>query len=172
MKEQTRPRARTDGLIVRKLDGETLVYDRDGDRATCLNLFAAEVWERCDGQATPAELARAVAASRSDVVDERAVWLALDQLSRARLLEPGSGSTSSAHPGVNRRDLLRTLGVGAAAAVPMVTSIVVPRMADAQSCFADGAGCVLDSQCCSFNCNGGVCGPPLDSRNRGLRSRR
>ena len=159
--KETRPRARSEGLIVRKLDGEVLVYDRDGDRATCLNPFAAEVWERCDGRTTPAALARAVAASRSDAVDERAVRLALDQLSRARLLEAGSSSPSSARHGASRRELLRTLGVGAAVAVPMVTSIVVPRMADAQSCFPDGAGCAGDSQCCSFNCNDGVCGPAL-----------
>lgn len=167
----TRPRARTEGLIVRKLDGEMLVYDRDGDRATCLNPFAAEVWERCDGQTTPAALARALAASRSQVVDEVSVRLALDQLRRARLLEPGGDGRISAHHRTSRRELLRTLGVGAAVAVPMVTSIVVPRMADAQSCFPEGAGCAVDGQCCSFNCNAGVCSEPLDPRIRGFRSR-
>jgi Coenzyme PQQ synthesis protein D (PqqD) len=169
--KETRPRARTEGLIMRRLDGEVLVYDRAGDRATCLNPFAADVWERCDGQTTPAALARAVAASRSQAVDERAVRLALDQLSRARLLESGGESRPSAHHGASRRELLRTFGVGAAVAIPMVTSIVVPGMADAQSCFPEGANCTSDGDCCSFNCNMGVCGPPL-FRTQGTRTRR
>jgi hypothetical protein len=170
--KETRPQARTEGLIVRKLDGEVLVYDRDGDRATCLNAFAAEVWGRCDGQTSPAALARAVAESQSQVVDERAVRLALDQLSRAHLLEAGGGSPPSAQHGTSRRELLRALGVGTAFAVPMVTSIVVPRMADALSCFPDGAGCVTDGDCCSFNCNDGICGPQLATRGQGVQRRR
>ncbi len=64
------PCARTEGLVVRKLDGEVLVYDRDRDRAIYLNAVAAEVWERCDGHSSPAAMARAVGKSRSDAVDE------------------------------------------------------------------------------------------------------
>jgi hypothetical protein len=157
--QETKPRARTDGLIVRKLDGEVLVYDGSRDRATCLNAFAAEVWERCDGQTSPAALARAVATSRSDAVTEGAVWLALEQLRRAHLLE--AGLPASGLHRTSRRELLRTLGLGAAVALPMVTSIVVPGVADAQSCLPEGASCTLNSQCCSFNCNDTVCGPGL-----------
>jgi hypothetical protein len=154
--KQARPRARTEGLIVRKLDDEVLIYDRDGDRATCLNAFAADVWERCDGRTTPATLARTLARERSQVVEESAVRLALDELSRAGLLEP-DGNTAPSRYGESRREVLRKLGVGAAVAVPMITSIVVPTMADAASCLGFGAPCMTDPDCCSSNCVNGLC---------------
>jgi hypothetical protein len=156
---RTKPRARTDGLIVRRLDGEVLVYDRDRDRATCLNTFAADVWERCDGRTSPAALAHGVAKSPSDAVDERAIWLALDQLSRAHLLETGVSIPASVLNGTNRRELLRTLGLGVAIGVPMVTSILVPRVADAASCRPVGGPCAANADCCSFNCSSGLCQP-------------
>ena len=37
------PKAKTERLIVREIDGETLVYDRGRDAASCLNEFAARV---------------------------------------------------------------------------------------------------------------------------------
>jgi hypothetical protein len=159
--EAANPRARSEGLIVRKLDDEVLVYDRKRERAICLNAFAAEVWERCDGRTSPPALARALTDAQADPVDERAVWLALDQLSRSHLLEEAVPLPPAVLAGTSRRELFRTLGIGAAAAVPAVTSILVPNVADAQSCFPDGFGCVINEQCCSFNCNSGACGPGL-----------
>jgi hypothetical protein len=37
------PKAKTERLIVREIDGETLVCDRGRDAASCLNEFAARV---------------------------------------------------------------------------------------------------------------------------------
>jgi hypothetical protein len=155
------PRARSEGLIVRKLDAEVLVYDRESARATCLNAFAAAVWQRCDGTADAAKIARVLGEDRAEPVDARAVWLALDQLSRSHLLDESIGIPAATLGGTSRRELLRTLGIGAAAAVPAVTTIVVPTAADAQSCFPDGFACVINEQCCSLNCNSGACGPQL-----------
>ena len=43
------PRAKTERLIVRELDGETLVYDLSRDAASCsAELFAVRVWRECD----------------------------------------------------------------------------------------------------------------------------
>ena len=65
------PKAKTERLIVRDIDGETLVYDRGRDAASCLNEFAARVWRECDGETSVAEIGSALGE------DERAVWLAL-----------------------------------------------------------------------------------------------
>ena len=65
---------------MREIDGETLVYDRSRDAASCLNEFAARVWRECDGETSVAEIAAALGE------DERAVWLALHQLTKAQLL--------------------------------------------------------------------------------------
>ena len=74
------PKAKTGRLIVREIDGETLVYDRGLDAASCLNEFAARVWRECDGETSVAAIAAAMGE------DERAVWLALHQLTKAQLL--------------------------------------------------------------------------------------
>lgn len=153
------PRARTEGLIVCELDDETLVHDRGADRACCLNAFAAEVWERCDGEAAPAEIANAMAAARGAPVDHRAVWLALDQLSRSGLLEAAVPLPATVLQGASRREVLRTLGLGAAAFVPAVTSIAVPPAAAQASPFPNGSPCTSGAQCASGFCSSGVCQP-------------
>ena len=40
------PRAHTDGLVIKELPNETLVYDLKTDEAHCLNQTAALVWKR------------------------------------------------------------------------------------------------------------------------------
>jgi hypothetical protein len=70
------PKAKPDRLIVREIDGETLVYDRSRDAASCLNEFAAKVWRECDGETSVSEIAAALGEH------ERAVWLALHQLTK------------------------------------------------------------------------------------------
>jgi hypothetical protein len=54
----------------------------------------------------------------------------------------------------SRREMLRTLGRGAAVVVPLVTAITVPTSAQAQAtgCLANGMPCISNSQCCSGNC--------------------
>jgi hypothetical protein len=74
------PKAKTERLIVREIDGETLIYDSSRHAASCLNEFAARVWRECDGETSVA----AIAAMLGE--DERAVWLALHQLTKAELL--------------------------------------------------------------------------------------
>ena len=71
------PKAKTERLIVREIDSETLVYDRGRNAASCLNEFAARVWRECDGETSVAAIAAALGE------DERAVWLALLQLTSA-----------------------------------------------------------------------------------------
>ena len=53
------PTAETERLIVREIDGETLVYDRRRNAASCLNEFATRVWRECDGETSVAEIAAA-----------------------------------------------------------------------------------------------------------------
>src|ERR1041385_8246508 len=89
MKESknVKPRARTAGLVVETLPDETLVYDLDRDVAHCLNLTAAMVWRRCDGHHTTMQIARALTKDLNQPVNEKFVWLALNELERNRLLQ-------------------------------------------------------------------------------------
>jgi hypothetical protein len=128
------PRARKAGLVTRKLHDEVLVYDLDRHKASCLNRTAALVWEHCDGRTTVASLVARLRDAMEAEVDERAVWLALDRLDQAHLLE-GDLPGSVVQKGSSRREWLRELGrLGVRAAVlPAVVTIVAPTVADAQT---------------------------------------
>jgi len=152
------PRARKDGLIVQNLPDETLVYDLERDRAHCLNQTAAFVWRHCDGRANAKEIARALNHQTKQPVDEKLVWLAIDQLGRNHLLT----ETPALPPhvtGLNRREVMRALGLTAAVAIPVVASIIAPLPAQAATCLGAGVGCTSPAQCCSGICDGFCIGP-------------
>ena len=151
-----RPLARGEGLVVRELEEEVLVYDLERHRAVCLNRAAACVWRRCDGRTDTARLARALGAEVGASVGEEAVWLALEQLARENLLAGAVRRPASAPP-VTRRELIRRLGLAAAAALPLVTSIVAPTPAQAASPLGSGQPCTSSAQCASGVCSGGFC---------------
>src|SRR5438445_13876371 len=150
-----RPRARRDGLVVQELPDEVLIYDRDSDRAHCLNQTAALVWKYCDGKTTVPRMARRLERDlAADTVDEKVVWYALDQLSKDYLLEE-SVVPPAMLAGMTRREMVRVLGVAAVVAVPLVTSIVAPTPAQASTCFTTGSECTSGAQCCSGVCSTG-----------------
>src|SRR5262245_34586234 len=160
MATPTAPQARTEGLVVKALPDEVLVHDLARHRTHCLNGSAAAVWRLCDGQRTPAEIARQLGRALEPRWTEEAVRLALDQLSRARLLtEPRPLPTAAG--GVTRRQTLQRLAA-AVVVVPTVTTIVAPRAAQAQS------GSPPQQQCIP---SGGSCnpsgGPPCCDPNDG-----
>jgi hypothetical protein len=163
MKETTsqmKPIARKEGLIIEELPDEVLVYDLDQDRAHCLNQTAAFVWKNCDGLATTQQIADLLGEKLNTSVDENVVWLALDQLDRNNLLT--SRPVAPPPPsGMNRRQMVRALGLAAIVAVPVVTSIVAPTPSQAATCLATGSVCTAPAQCCSGLCPGapspGVC---------------
>ena len=126
-----RPRARTEGLVIKALPDEVLVHDLARHRTHCLNGAAAAVWRLCNGQRTPAEIARTLTQTPEGRWSGEAVRLALDELGRAHLLtdvltgRPAAGR-------VTRRQTLQRLAA-AAVVVPAVATIVAPRAAQAQS---------------------------------------
>jgi hypothetical protein len=119
------PKARSEGIITKEVDGELLIYDRARDQAHCLNETAAAVWKRCDGQSSVQEIGQHLARRRGQTVagskrkaessvstpsahhrvtnhyvsaDTQLVWLALDQLRRLHLLEEGTAAEDITWP--------------------------------------------------------------------------
>jgi hypothetical protein len=162
--EQVLPKARKENLVIEELPDEVLVYDLKRHKAHCLNRTAALVWEQCDGQTSVKQMVEILRTEFSSGVDEEIVWLALNQLSRVRLLEeetfPARGERR-----LRRREVIRRIGLTAAAGLPFVTSIIVPRAIQAGTCSCEspfeccfsGCPCRLNQQCCSGLCLGGVC---------------
>lgn len=145
------PDARKEGLVIQELADEVLVYDLQRHKAHCLNHTAAWVWKHCDGRATVAEMARLLQAESKAPHNEGIIWLALEQLERDHLLS-GRIPHPSATPRLSRRELVGQLGLVAAIALPLVTSIVAPTASQAASCLQQGASCSSGSQCCSGIC--------------------
>ena len=164
-----RPRARTEDLVIKALPDEVLVHDLARHRTHCLNRSAAAVWRLCNGQRTPAEIARALAQAPEGRWSDEAVRLALDELGRAHLLTDVLTGHRDAG-GVTRRQTLQRLAA-AAVVVPTVATIVAPRAADAQSgpsavCATPGQVCVsLTNPGAPPCCAGLFCGGPVGGPN-------
>ena len=151
------PSARREGIISKELDGEVLIYDRERDKAHCLNSTAALVWQHCDGRSSVTDLARAVSKRLGGAVDEMVIELALKQLSRDHLLAERYVSSPVAAD-LSRRALVRRLGV-AAVLLPLITTITAPTaLAGTSDCLGLGAACPGALPCCgATTCQGGVC---------------
>ena len=156
-RQKNKPLARKEGLVIRELPDEILIYDTETDRAHCLNETAAFVWQRCDGRKSLSEITRELSRKTNAKVDDQIVWLALDQLSRNRLLIDSPAPLPTLQ-GINRREMVRALGLTAAIAVPVVASIVAPRPVEAASCIPNGQPCQSAAQCCSGLCDGNCIG--------------
>lgn len=164
-----RPVARSGGLVVEELDGETLIYDVKSHDAHCLNESALLIWEACDGTVTVEGLVELLDA-RGFPEAESLVWMTLKRLSRLGLFEdeiamPRQGARYS------RKEAMRMMGraAGLALAAPLVTSIVAPLAAQAASCvsntqcrrlqYPNCAGlpiCGTQGQCCQPTTLGGA----------------
>ena len=153
MKEQRNPKARMD-CLTREFGDELLVYDRERNVGHCLNPTAAAAWKLCDGKTSPSRLATMLTRQFSAPVDEPVVLLALEELSKARLLIEAERPIRR----TSRREAIRAIGIVGAIALPIVTSLVAPTPARAASCLANGKPCVSPVQCCSGKCGtGGHC---------------
>ena len=133
------PRARTSDLVVTKLQDEVVLFDPHRNKAFCLNHTAALVWEYSDGETTIGQIAGRLHKELKTPVDESVVWYALRELEKDGLLEQ-SIMLPVAAAGLSRRDLIRTLGKGAAVAVPLIILMAVPSAAQASSHEGCGGG--------------------------------
>jgi len=179
------PKCRQNDLVVQDLADEVLVYDLKKHKALCLNQTAAFVWQHADGETTVKQIAYLLQKKLRTPVDESVVWFALEQLAKDGLLE-NKVAAPLMFAGMNRRDLIKTLGKSAAVALPLVMMITAPPAAAAQSgcrqvgqscggangtcctgtfcsaatgtcCLPIGQSCSNGSQCCTGLCSGGFC---------------
>jgi hypothetical protein len=151
------PKARQEQLIVKELPDELLIYDLKRDKAHCLNETAALVWKNCDGHQTVEQLRELMEDNAGSPVPEEMVWLALDQLETFSLLDEAALKPGQ-FAGMNRRDMVRRVGM-AAIALPVILSIVAPTAQAQGSLLPPGACCNSPGQCQSNSCvQGGPCG--------------
>jgi hypothetical protein len=181
LKNENKPIGRKDNIVVQEMDGEVLIYDLINNRAFCLNQTSALVWQNCDGTKTVAEISDVLGRELKSQTNEDVVWLAINQLSKEKLLlqEP---ATVNKFAGLSRREVIKKVGLASAIAIPVITSLVAPMAIHAAStCIAGnactctnasgnsgdpctptaGTACAVDCICRRTN-NGnvmGICGP-------------
>jgi hypothetical protein len=143
---------RRQGLVVRELGDETLVYDRARHQAHCLNRTAGAVFRLCDGTREVSAIASALEGTGPPPAREALVAEALEQLAAGGLLEgPAEGSSPAAAGPVpesgnlGRRELL--LRLGPTLLLPAIVSIVAPTPAQAASCYLSGIPVVEAADC-------------------------
>lgn len=115
---QAKPQRRSDGLVFEQLEDGAVIYDTQTRQAHSLDPLATGVLNAADGEHTPAEIAAEIG------LDEATVHAALDQLNARGLLLPASG--------VSRRAMLKraaVVGAVAAAAAPVIETVVIPTAA-------------------------------------------
>jgi hypothetical protein len=144
------PSARSEGLLIKELPDEVLVYDLESHKAHCLNEAAALIWKQCDGHTTVKQLAGILQTRYETSVDEDVVRFGLDQLGKAKLLEERSNVARQGAPGMSRRQLISRVGLAAVLAVPLITSIVAPTALAGTSCV--GKPCLVNSDCTAIGC--------------------
>lgn len=161
MQQSAFPLSREKDLVVQDLNGEVLIYDLKKNKAFCLNETSSLVWQLCNGKRTVSEITRLINGKLKSSANEDLVWLALDQLKKENLLANGDQIVPN-FGGLSRREVIRKVGLGTMVAIPVVSALVAPTAANAQSCLGDGQTCEASpeptQQCCTgLSCVAGVC---------------
>ena len=139
------PIARKHNLVVQEVGRELIVYDKDHHHGHRLNPVAASVWRACNGQSTLDDLAHIVA-TEVDLTDEEAlevpmlVELALSELTDCHLmqapnLQPTAQFNIERRQGLKKKIALAA-GFSGAALMPLVTTMMAPTPAMAQTAAA------------------------------------
>src|SRR6266545_2959187 len=118
-------------IHVEQLGHELCIYNWQRKEVHALNLTAARVWQQCDGQTSPAQIAQTLQAELDLPDAQELVWLTLDRLEKAHLLAEAVVKRSGRRV-LSRRQFLKSMGV-AAALLPVVHSIAAPGPVEAQS---------------------------------------
>lgn len=124
-----RPRM-NDTVVIEEVGDEVLAHVRGSTEVHALNSPAAAVLVACDGERPMVALCAEASRILGSELGEPEVRSALDQLAGVGLVEG-----VEARDNLSRRRMMHHLKVGAAAAVliPVVTTVVAPGVAAAQS---------------------------------------
>lgn len=170
------PKARMDNLVMQDYHNETLIYDLKTNRVFCLNETSALVFQLCDGIRTVSEISDLMSKKLKTLVKEEVIWLALDHLRKEHLLE-NSQNFEIDFKGLNRREIIKKVGLISMIALPVISSVVAPTSAFSAStsncpplgtCIPAGSvicptGCVLLVNCqlvqAASNCGGAAYAP-------------
>ncbi len=111
-------------MVVQALGKELLVYNLSTHKAFCLNETSMIVFEACAEGKTFEDL------KREHQFTEDLIYLTLDTLAKEDLI---NREYQSKLAGISRRDAIRKLGMATIIALPVISSLVAPKAANAAS---------------------------------------
>ena len=157
------PKSRQAEIVVQEFEKEILIYDLSINKAYCLNETSTLVYQLCSGKNTVADISNLISKKLNQPVTVDLVWLALDSFKKDNLLEQ-SELFEIDFNNLSRREVIRKIGLGSMAMLPLISSIVAPSSAQAQSGGLTNqplfAACSASAQCTSGNCVNSRCCVP------------
>lgn len=166
------PKSRQSNLVVQEFENEVLVYDSKLNKAYCLNETARLVFESCDGVRTVTEISSLLAQKLKAKVTDEFIRLTVNDLQKNGLMED-TGFPDDPLSAQSRREMIKKVGLASMIALPLISSIVAPRAANAASLVNQTvfAACTSTSQCASgLNCSTCSFGSNCDGSTRCCRS--
>jgi hypothetical protein len=139
------PRARTAEILEQEAGKELLIYDLRTNKTLALNETLTTVFKACNGKTSFDDL------YYRNNFNNDLIHFALNELQINNLLE---NYESNHFAGLSRREVIKKVGFASMVALPLVSSLIAPSSAQAQS-----GGCVTNSNCPSANngCQAGIC---------------
>ncbi len=104
----------------------------------------------CDGKTSISRIAKKIGEQLNQRITDEFVLLAIDQLKKENLLANGDKIESN-FDRLTRREVVRRAGLASMVALPIVSSIVAPASAHAQSCVGAGPN-IAPGNLASINC--------------------
>lgn len=132
---QNNPKSRTADLVMQESKDEILLYDLTINKAFCLNVPSTQIWQLCNGNNSVSDISKELSQKLKTDISEDFVWLAIVQLKENNLLSNGKEIISDS-TGLSRREAIRKVGLSTLMALPIITSIIAPTAAHAQSVVA------------------------------------
>lgn len=151
MGSNDKPKARQNNIVIHLLKDELLIYDLTMHKAYCLNETSALVWNLCDGDNSVSDISKMLSKKLKSTVTEDFVWLALNDLKKENLLAGGQEIANKLDR-LSRREVIRRVGFASMLALPVISSLIAPAAAVAQSCGTVGQSCSPPNSlgdCCS-----------------------
>lgn len=139
MKQDFFPVARQRDILVQSIENEVLVYDLKTNKALCLNITSAAIWQFCNGKNSIADIASHFQTQSNQPVPVELVEITLEKLSKENLLE--NYQPANLMNKKSRREMIRKVGLATAVALPVIASIVAPQAVAAASCAAGETFC-------------------------------
>lgn len=128
------PKARTADILEQEAGRELMIYDLRIDKAYNLNETLTIIYKACNGKTSFNEVNRAFKFT------DDLIYLALDKLHRENLL---TNYESCKFKNLSRREIIKKIGLVSMIALPVITGLVAPPAAAAQSGSAQNfANCV------------------------------